>query len=910
MPSTLESIFARINRFQALASIEDSSDDEVLHAFNIDPLPKPYRSLRVLSKNHLFEEAPKKAATETKTRWRMAKSLHRKGGNAQLLPNAPNPALIHCIGHWQGINSGIKGHSRRGIKQIRAQHRIYGNVAITNKYDSSKTCPFCFSSHSPSCSKECWWKGSSRPFAWSRRMRASPVPRKEDKLHHKRKRYKRGGEHCAFRGLRQTLVRPSTPSSISPQCQSQKVQPFKRTPFSRDTSIGLPAISFEMNKYDIEIRTTEAHTHACKDRAPSSPDQDGIEMKKTTRAPRYCRTCKNYKPPRSHHCKTCKRCVLKMDHHCPWTNNCVGHYNYGHFIRFIFWVDVACIFHFTLLIKSTIHIIEEASYIRYDDTEAEPSITKTILIVLNFVACLPVLFGVGPLSIYHFYCMCSNTTTIESWEKEKVATMVRRGKIKEIKYPYDIGLLANIKSILGDNPILWCMPQSIIQGGLSYPIAKDADKTRIWPPKDPDNKPSATILPKPWDIYNPQHLQQQSNTTSHHYYNQRRHYNNNRQQRSSNEREGKRGRSGGYVIRDISSEEQYIGVGRDDNDNINNRNSQSISQQQQQRRVPRYSSHSYKNYSSRNNVNRFQRTNYNNNWKTQTPSFNNNHYDSNNEDDDDIPIGMMIAQKQLQAMNTNSIAQPTKTASSSLPPKSIVSEITSSLIGEKRETIRSAETKEVYCTATYGRKVKKFQWTVTRGQITLSALKSRLRTCFTFLDGTEDEHIIINFDSYIDLPRFDGELTGTTAYEKVLEHVLEDIAMKQKTCIHVTSANEATRREFISSVLHGVASCYDGEMKVCPEYELYGSHGKGPVDWVIRIGDTIIVVTEAKREDINQGVGQNAIQLQASSQRVDWVIIKLVTTGECNDNDNGNVEVFDRQIESQESFEASKTEDK
>ena len=104
-------------------------------------------------------------------------------------------------------------------------------------------------------------------------------------------------------------------------------------------------------------------------------------------------------------------------------------------------------------------------------------------------------------------------------------------------------------------------------------------------------------------------------------------------------------------------------------------------------------------------------------------------------------------------------------------------------------------------------------------------------------------------------------------------------------------------------------------MKVCPEYELSGSHGKGPVDWVIKIGDTIIVVTEAKREDINQGVGQNAIQLQASSQRnkkkhtynealreyvmygivstgVDWVIIKLVTTSECNDNDNGNVEVL------------------
>ncbi|PKK56149.1 hypothetical protein RhiirC2_800639, partial [Rhizophagus irregularis] len=170
-------------------------------------------------------------------------------------------------------------------------------------------------------------------------------------------------------------------------------------------------------------------------------------------------------------------------------------------------------------------------------------------------------------------------------------------------------------------------------------------------------------------------------------------------------------------------------------------------------------------------------------------------------------------------------------------------------------------------------------------------------------------------DSYINLLRFDRKLADTANYERILEHVLEDIAMKHKTCIHITSANKATRHEFISSVLHGVASCYDGEVKVCPKYELSGSHGKGPVDLIIKIRNTIIVITEAKKEDINQGVGQNAIQLQASSQRnkkkrtynevlcedvmygiistgVDWVIIKLVTTGECNDNDNMNVKVL------------------
>ncbi|ELU39409.1 tRNA-dihydrouridine synthase 2 [Rhizoctonia solani AG-1 IA] len=34
-------------------------------------------------------------------------------------------------------------------------------------------------------------------------------------------------------------------------------------------------------------------------------------------------------------------------------------------------------------------------------------------------------------SLYHFYCLASNQTTIEGWEKDKVATLVRKGKIRE-----------------------------------------------------------------------------------------------------------------------------------------------------------------------------------------------------------------------------------------------------------------------------------------------------------------------------------------------------------------------------------------------------------------------------------------------------------------------------------------------
>lgn len=69
--------------------------------------------------------------------------------------------------------------------------------------------------------------------------------------------------------------------------------------------------------------------------------------------PRFCRPCKAYKPPRSHHCRTCKRCVLRMDHHCPWIANCVGQRNYASFIRFLAYVDVTCAAHLALLVART-----------------------------------------------------------------------------------------------------------------------------------------------------------------------------------------------------------------------------------------------------------------------------------------------------------------------------------------------------------------------------------------------------------------------------------------------------------------------------------------------------------------------------------------------------------------------------
>ncbi|KAF8625214.1 hypothetical protein AX15_005516 [Amanita polypyramis BW_CC] len=206
---------------------------------------------------------------------------------------------------------------------------------------------------------------------------------------------------------------------------------------------------------------------------------DGYEVKRLSGKPRYCRMCERYKPPRAHHCRTCDRCVLRMDHHCPWINNCVGHFNYGYFIRFLFYVDIACLYHIAMVSKRLYSAIAPHSW-------DIPSDIQMIFIVLNYVACVPVLLLVGGFSLYHFYLLSGNSTTIEGWEKDKVATMIRRGKIQEIKFPYDLGVRRNIGSVLGTKPWMWCWPTRTSGTGLKFEIAEGDDVEHSWPPEDPD----------------------------------------------------------------------------------------------------------------------------------------------------------------------------------------------------------------------------------------------------------------------------------------------------------------------------------------------------------------------------------------------------------------------------------------
>ena len=55
---------------------------------------------------------------------------------------------------------------------------------------------------------------------------------------------------------------------------------------------------------------------------------------------RWCDTCSNYKPPRTHHCGKCGVCVLRGDHHCVFTIGCIGVRNHKAFCLFLLYQNI------------------------------------------------------------------------------------------------------------------------------------------------------------------------------------------------------------------------------------------------------------------------------------------------------------------------------------------------------------------------------------------------------------------------------------------------------------------------------------------------------------------------------------------------------------------------------------------
>ncbi|KAF2462065.1 DHHC palmitoyltransferase-domain-containing protein [Lineolata rhizophorae] len=133
---------------------------------------------------------------------------------------------------------------------------------------------------------------------------------------------------------------------------------------------------------------------------------------------RFCKKCQTQKPDRAHHCSTCRRCVLKMDHHCPWLAACVGLRNYKPFLLFLIYTCLFCWVCFAVAASWTwAELISHGQYL-----EKLMPLNNILLAVLAGIIGL-VLSG---FTAWHLYLATKNQTTIESLEKTRYLSPLRR----------------------------------------------------------------------------------------------------------------------------------------------------------------------------------------------------------------------------------------------------------------------------------------------------------------------------------------------------------------------------------------------------------------------------------------------------------------------------------------------------
>lgn len=175
--------------------------------------------------------------------------------------------------------------------------------------------------------------------------------------------------------------------------------------------------------------------------------EDGqLQETKKSGERRHCKWCGKFKPDRCHHCRVCRMCILKMDHHCPWIYNCVGFRNHKYFFLLLVYSAAACHFITWTMVESVKVSID--STVPFADMFA-------VLFGETLAAFLGILVTV--FLCFHIWLMLRGMTTIEFCEKGKGRS------------PYDRGLAGNIRTVLGDNPMLWLLPLSLPPGrGLHY----------------------------------------------------------------------------------------------------------------------------------------------------------------------------------------------------------------------------------------------------------------------------------------------------------------------------------------------------------------------------------------------------------------------------------------------------------
>lgn len=196
----------------------------------------------------------------------------------------------------------------------------------------------------------------------------------------------------------------------------------------------------------------------------TDPAPSFVKETKRSGLRRHCKWCGKYKPDRCHHCRVCQSCVLRMDHHCPWIYNCVGFFNYKYFLLLLFYCMLDCHLIMWTMTESVIRCV--------DQRMGSVSIFNII-----FAETLAGFLGVLVTLFFGFHIWLTagqGVTTIEFCEK----SMPKDDKRPQDTTRFNLGIIGNLRGVMGDNVFLWLLPIGGPSGdGLSFATVQPAEET-------------------------------------------------------------------------------------------------------------------------------------------------------------------------------------------------------------------------------------------------------------------------------------------------------------------------------------------------------------------------------------------------------------------------------------------------
>ena len=161
--------------------------------------------------------------------------------------------------------------------------------------------------------------------------------------------------------------------------------------------------------------------------------------------------------------------------------------------------------------------------------------------------------------------------------------------------------------------------------------------------------------------------------------------------------------------------------------------------------------------------------------------------------------------------------------------------------------------------------------------IVFSKYNTQVSEAFQYIQSLYNAPEFIPLDSKSEVFRKEVK-PGMTAKIDADSVVIYNELMRRNKVINKDYTSEYTMREFISPILIGALRLMDDVFLTC-EKQIVGSKGRGPLDYSFLYKAIDVVITEAKRDLVKNGIVQNLVQQYASHEFIASVLVASDSVG-------------------------------